>query len=389
MARYNTDGSLDTTFNGDGKVITSLSVVADELTSLALQPDGKIVAGGRSYNDTTFDDFALVRYTSNGDLDTTFGTNGIVINDFGLTYEGISSIAIQTDGKIIAAGYGEDGIMSHMLIVRYNSNGSIDSSFDSDGKLYISFGASGYDGVTSMVLQTDGKILVAGYHDIGTDIDYALSRINTDGTLDSSFGINGKVTTAIGTYYDEANALAIQSDGKIVAAGRSLQVFSMARYNNDGSLDLSFSGDGKLMTQINTWIDNTATSIAIQPDGKIILAGYAKTSQFFYDFALARYISTFNVGTIDFSSPNNSMLIYPNPIGKEATLKYDLSTDENLIISLFDLNGQLVNTFLSNEKRMKGNHSEVLHLSELLATGNYVLQISNGKSVKSIKIMKQ
>ena len=180
-------------------------------------------------------------------------------------------MAIQADGKILVAGVG----MRNFAVARYNSNGTLDTSFDGDGKLTTDFGGSDY--VSGMAIQADGKIVVAG----GSNSDFAVARYNSNGTLDTSFDGDGKLTTDF-RGYDLANTMAIQADGKILVAGGSDSDFAVARYNSNGTLDTSFDGDGKLRINFSDGYD-FANSMAIQTDGRIVLAGTNSR-----DFALAR-----------------------------------------------------------------------------------------------------
>ena len=168
-----------------------------------------------------------------GDLDTSFDSDGKVTTEVGSTDDFARSVAIQSDGKIVAAGFSSNGSDWDFALVRYNTDGSLDTSFDTDGKVTTAIG-SGDDHAVSVAIQSDGKIVAAGYSDNGSDNDFALVRYNTDGSLDASFDGDGKVTTAIGSDWDQAYSVAIQSDGKIVAAGYSYNGsnwdFALARY---------------------------------------------------------------------------------------------------------------------------------------------------------------
>jgi uncharacterized delta-60 repeat protein len=290
LLRYNTDGSLDTSFDGDGIVTTDIGTSNDRAEALAIQSDGKIVVAGRTQTGLTNDsDFALVRYNTDGSLDTSFDTDGIVTTAIGSSDDSAYSLAIQTDGKIVAAGTSRNDSNADFALVRYNANGSLDTSFDGDGIVTTAIG-SAYYSANAMRIQGDGKIVVTGITYNGTNYDFALVRYNTNGSLDTSFDGDGIVTTAIGSGEDIANALAIQSDGKIVVAGYTSGAgrdFALVRYNTNGSLDTSFDGDGKVITAIGSGNDSDyATAVAIQGDGKILVAGFGYPA---YGLALARY----------------------------------------------------------------------------------------------------
>ena len=290
LVRYNIDGSLDTSFDDDGKVTTDFLSGDDAANSVAIQADGKIVAAG-----SVSGDFPLVRYNPDGSLDTSFDGDGKVTTDFLSGDDAANSVAIQSDGKIVAAGYSVDGSIYVFAFVRYNADGSLDTSFDDDGKVTTAVLPGAI--ARSVAVQADGKIVAAG----SVSGDFALVRYNPDGSLDTSFDGDGTVTTAVLDGEDYARSVAIQADGKIVAAGSSWNGpghgddFALVRYNPDGSLDTSFDGDGKVTTPVGT-LDDEANSVAVQPDGKIVVAGYGwnGTTVDFplignFDFALARY----------------------------------------------------------------------------------------------------
>ena len=209
---------LDTSFGTGGMVTTDIgSSTTDYGYSVAIQSDGKIVVAGVSG-----DNFALARYTAAGTLDATFGTGGKVTTDFG-GGDAIWSVAIQSDGKIIAAGYSNN----NFALARYTAAGALDLSFDTDGKVTTDFGST--DRAHSVAIQSDGKIIVAGY----SNNNFALARYTTSGAIDLSFDTDGMVTTDFGGT-DQAHSVAIQSDGKVVAAGVSVVAanynFALIRY---------------------------------------------------------------------------------------------------------------------------------------------------------------
>ena len=288
IARYNTDGSLDTGFDSDGLVTTDFGPVLNEAHALAIQTDGKIVVAGVTGSSDL--DFAIARYNSDGSLDTGFDSDGLVKTDFGSTDEQANALAIQTDGKIVVAGY---TLLNDydFAIARYNTNGSLDTSFNSDGMETSDF--SFFDQAFALAIQTDGKIVVVGSSlNASFNADFAVARYNTIGLLDTSFDLDGLVMTDFGISHDNAYAVAIQTDGKIVVAGStpngSTTDFALTRYDSDGSLDTSFDTDGKVTTDFGLGND-VAYALAIQNDGKLLVAGYADSGSN-NDFALARYI---------------------------------------------------------------------------------------------------
>ena len=288
LARYNPNGSLDTSFNGTGKVTTTFGGTAYAL-ACALQPDGKILAAGFAYNGAT-PQFALARYNPDGSLDTSFNGTGKVMTAIGSTNDQVNGIALQPDGKIVAAGWSRTGTNDYFALARYNPNGSLDTSFNGTGKVTTAIGTM-RDVAHGVVLQPDGKIVAAGSTATATFHEWALARYNPNGSLDTSFNGTGKVTTAIGSGSAVAYALSRQPDGKIVVAGRSFnganEDFALVRYSPDGSLDTSFNATGKVSTAIGQADDN-AFAVALQPDGRIVAAGSSYTGAN-DDFALVHY----------------------------------------------------------------------------------------------------
>jgi uncharacterized delta-60 repeat protein len=298
------DGDLDKSFGASGKVVTDFFGSDDEATAVAIQSDGKIIAvGSTSKPFVNGRDFALVRYNTDGTLDTTFGQRGKVATVFG-SEDCALAVAIQQDGKIVAAGKHlqvfSDGALTgyHFAAARYNSDGSLDTSFGAGGKVT---GDSGE--LDAIAIQNDGKIIVAGFTIIGTGlrkITCALTRYDSDGSIDAGFGEGGKVSTEFfsgdfilqGTNF---RAVAFQPDGRIVAAGSAFEpitkrtAFALARYNDDGSLDNSFGSGGKVTSAI---LDSSgAMALAIHPNGKVVVAGFAGPKDAFRGFAVAHYNS--------------------------------------------------------------------------------------------------
>lgn len=295
VARYNSNGSLDTAGFGspNGYVTTAIGSGDDQGFAVAIQPDGKILVAGATWNSGTSHDIILARFNSDGSLDTTgFGIpNGYMITDIGGVHDYGRDVTIQADSKIVVAGQCRSGFYNDFVAARYNSDGNLDTTGFGNPNGYVTTDISGVnDYGYSIVLQPDNKLVVSGY----SNGDFAVVRYNSNGSLDTSgFGSgNGYVTTSIGsTSYSFATAL--QSDGKVVAAGYSTngsqQVFAVARYESDGDLDTSTFGapNGFVTTAIGS-SDDVGWATAIQPDGKIVVAGESDNGTD-WDFAVARY----------------------------------------------------------------------------------------------------
>ena len=334
VVRYNSDGSLDTSFNGTGKVTTSIGGAGDLGYSVAIQADGKIVVAGQSYNGANYD-FAVVRYNSDGSLDTSFNGTGKVTTPIGSSHDYAYAVAIQGDGKIVVAGDSYNSSLNFdFAVVRYNSDGSLDTSFNGTGKVTTPIG-SGSDYGYTMAIQADGKIVVAGQSYNGANWDVALVRYNSNGSLDTTLNGTGKVTTPIGSSDDNASSIAFQDDGKIVVAGWtsngsiSYDDFAVVRYNSDGSLDTSFNGTGKVTTAIGSGYD-VGNSVAIQRDGKIVVAGYSASSSTYEDFALVRYNSD---GSLDTSLNGTGKVTTPIGTNLDVGRSVALQGDGKIVVA--------------------------------------------------------
>jgi uncharacterized delta-60 repeat protein len=286
LARYNTDGTLDTSFSGDG-ILTTAFGGSSTANGVAIQSDGKIIAAG-----TFSGQVAVARYNTDGSLDTGFSGDGKQTTAIGGNGAG-NAVAIQSDGKIVVAGttFVAASASNDFAVVRYNTDGSLDTSFTGDGSTTLGFGP-GNDVANGIAIQNDGKLVVVGSIPVGSFFDIAVARYRPDGALDSTFS-GGAVTTAVGLGSDFANDVAIQSNGKIVVVGNALFAasdFAVVRYNTNGSLDTTFSGDGKVVTAVSGTTD-FANDVAIQSDGSIVAAGTSNNGTN-NDIAVVRYLVT-------------------------------------------------------------------------------------------------
>jgi uncharacterized delta-60 repeat protein len=298
LARYDTDGTLDPTFGGNGKVLTALGdplSCSSDAQAAAIQADGKIIAAGETLCPTTTGSrmsFGVARYDADGTLDSSFGGDGKVRTNFTAGSDIASGVAVQPDGKIVVAGTASEGLdAERFALARYETDGALDPTFGVDGKVITGFrgrrcGARAHpDG---MALQPDGKIVAAGVGYCSATVGspshprWALARYDTEGTLDPTFGGDGRVVTIFqrDSCGDEAyGGVAIQANGKIAAAGTTgcfaRLRFTLARYRRDGRLDATFGGDGKVTTAFASGrrCEEVSSDVVIQPDRKIVAVG--------------------------------------------------------------------------------------------------------------------
>jgi uncharacterized delta-60 repeat protein len=354
LARLNANGTLDTTFGTGGKVITDFAGKVDAASAIALQPDGKIIiAGGTGATSAAstdiFDsepDLAIARYNSNGSLDTSFNGTGKVTADLGSTGEEALGVALQSDGKIIVAGFN--------VLARYTTIGTLDAQF------------TPLIEARTVALQTDGKIVTAGRF----NNDFAIARHNATGTPDSSFDGDGRAITNFGFTSDIAQSVAIQSDGKIMALGATQATagdFALFRVNSDGSPDNSFDGDGKVTTAVPPLVPSNvpnqlrARTLTLQADGRPLVVGSTQTGVS-GDFLIARYTTN---GSLDSTFDGNGLLnpemFYLDDVvlglgiqstgkivaGGGSTFRLVISNevDQDFKLARYNTNGQLDATF--------------------------------------------
>ncbi|HEX3149657.1 MAG TPA: putative Ig domain-containing protein [Gemmataceae bacterium] len=287
LARYNPDGSLDASFDGDGKLTTAIGTGHDEALGLALQSDGKIIAVGDSFNGSN-SDFALIRYLTDGALDPTFGTGGKVVTAFGAADDYGYSVGIDGLGRIVVGGFTLNAGDSEFAVARYSASGVLDPTFGSGGKAITSFGPGG-DTAYSLAIDSANRVVLAGRAHVGGNSGLAVVRFTANGVLDPTFGTGG---TAVTPSIDQAACVAIDGSGRVVVAGTASSRFAVARYTGSGVLDPTFGSGGTVTTVFaeNQLANQGATGIAIDGSGRIVVSGGDSGGN--ADFALARYTPT-------------------------------------------------------------------------------------------------
>jgi uncharacterized delta-60 repeat protein len=334
LHRYNDNGTLDTSFSSDGKVFTNLSPGADWVGGMDVQADGKIVVAGRS--GALGGMIAIVRYNADGTLDPSFSGNGWVATNFTTGDEFAFGMAVQADGKIVAAGRA-GGLGGRFAVVRYTADGALDPAFSGDGRVAVDF-TPGDDRADHVVIQTDGKIVAAGTANyFASTARFAVIRLTDSGVLDPSFSGDGKVTTNLVVGFDGAFGLAVQSlDGKIVAGGQAGRRVALLRYTDMGALDPTFSGDGKAFADFTAGLDY-AEELEIQSDGKIVAAGAANFFGRNARFALMRFEPT---GVLDATFSGDGKVITDLTPGFDAPYGLALQPADGKIVLAGYASGQ-------------------------------------------------
>jgi uncharacterized delta-60 repeat protein len=313
-------GALDPTFGTGGLVTTPIGPNGAAAEAVLTLPDGTLLAGGNSWNaGGTKGEFTLARYNTNGTLDTSFGQNGIVQTAVGKSSSGINGLTLETVGgveKIVAVGFGYSNgkLADAWAVARYNLNGTLDTSFNRTGIVLVNSGGTSNAGVSASAVAIDGngKIDVAGTMWHGSLQNFALLRLNANGSLDTTFGKNGIVTTQVGNLGSQASPLALQPDGKILVAGDGansgtsgpVPYMAVARYTTTGQLDSSFGTNG-IVTQVKPSNAMGASAeyggLLVLNDGSILVGGSSSyvnsAGQIWDQLTLAKLTSTGQVNT--------------------------------------------------------------------------------------------
>jgi uncharacterized delta-60 repeat protein len=325
------EGDLDTSFGGDGFVFTDFGSRIDNAFAIAIQPDGKIIAAGQSSLQMAFShDFVLARYLPNGKRDSTFSSDGKVRTDFG-AQESAVALGLQPDGKILVAGTLVTSQRASGIVARYLANGYLDATFGGDGLVLIESGSVSI--IRALAVQPDGKILLVGRSNINDiDDDFALWRLHPNGRFDTKFGDNGLVTTDFDA--DDASAVALKPDGKIIVIGQVQDPLDdnidtidvgVARYLPNGDLDTTFNGTGTVRTDFGGF--ERPTALAIQQDGRIVVAGHAVTHGSFG--FVARYRSS---GHLDGSFGGDGLVLIESGKAHEVSA-IGLQADGKIVVA--------------------------------------------------------
>lgn len=416
LVSYNPDGTIDSAFDNDGFIITILDSDYDIGISLAVQDDDKIVFGGISNNEGEAD-FALVRYTRNGVIDSTFGLNGIVITNFNQRADYIRTLKIQRDGKIVAGGLTSDNsfLNQQIALVRYNSNGTLDSSFGTNGKAIPDL--ADFPGANAIDLDSSDRIIALGPTPNASY--YVLARFNTNGSLDSSFGINGIAKAGLPQQGIAPYGLAIQKDQKIVATGHGLiagdtnEKMITFRFNSDAILPViltSFTVEKNNSTALLNWhtcseinckgfyIDRSSNGATWSTLGFVTAKGGGSVCNNDYTYTDLKPLPGKNlyrlrqtdkdgkftysgIADVTFNAPARTIKISPNPV-KNILVIEDLNSSSSTNLSIINSNGKVMATAVASGNIYKWNIQK-------LPAGTYFLVTSqNNQILTLIKFVK-
>lgn len=386
VVRLLEDGSFDESFGDHGIAVNLNDPRSENPRSIHYQHNGKIIVTGSIDESAANRLCSVFRYNDDGTPDVDFGDQGLVTMVVPESYNPWFGGMLH-DGKIITGGLLLENGESIML--RFTPEGIIDSTFGSNGIVlikYINEEINAYN----ILEQPDNKILVVNGITHGGKRDFGMLRYTEHGVLDSTFGTNGKVVTAFSSGSNTAHAIGLQEDDKILLAGflgtTPNHDFALARYMPTGALDPSFGNLGKVITDFGE--DDLSFELILQEDKKIVLAGHSIDGAGNSDYALARYFS--GLETVGIATPAaklNHVEVYPNPVVHETKLKYHLPDDQRMTIRLHGLSGQLIQIFLEGVQQRMGDHEEILIFNPYLLSGSYVLVIETENSSVGIPVV--
>ena len=400
--RLNTDGSLDNSFNANGMTVIDFGTSTDSYgLAMGLLDDGKIIIAGHiSENQNAVNNIAMCRLTSTGVPDNTFGINGLITYDF-LDLWCFPDNVVIYDDRILLGGITIDGddFMRYVTLSRYYLDGTVDYNFGNFGNTTFQLDEASIAGAsrTDMCIAADGKIIYATHiKPAWLDTDFAVVRFLANGDIDNSFGISGMVVTEMADDSD-AKAVAVQADGKIIAAGYHKSPepgsydFVLVRYLDNGDLDATFGteGTGVVISNVSPdiWYADKCSSLLLLDDGKLLASGYAKTDHQNPDFAIARYHTGCFVGIDKPVQYESKFTIAPNPFASETKLIFELAEENNITVEVFNRSGTKVASPI-NDVCQPGNHQISWDANDL-APGIYFLKTTVGDKVYSEKIIKK
>ncbi len=318
LIRLDRDGALDPTFGTAGRVLTDFTDTSDTIFAIAIQPDGKIVAAGTTTGATTSNDFAVARYLPNGELDPSFGTGGKVVTALGTDSDTAYALAIQPDGKLVVGGDSNRGSSQtgvDFALVRYTTAGVLDTTFGTSGIVLTPIASNGArDSIYALALETvDGETRIVA---AGGEGDFTIARYRATGELDATFGSGGKVANLFGSTIGAARAITVTPAGAIAVAGHAQHDVAVAQLTSAGALDPFFGTGGKLTTRVSTTNFDEAQAITVDTGGKLLVAGWVYEGvSSAGNFVLLRYLTD---GQLDPSFGTAGLVITPVAAGSKA-----------------------------------------------------------------------
>ena len=373
MVRLNADGTADASF-GTGGIVTTVTPgdATLQARSLAIQPDNRILlAGGGAFG------FAIMRYTTNGDPDSTFGGDGLVTVDFSDGSDQATAMALLPDDRILVVGYAAGLVEDSIAMARLMPDGSLDPGFGAGGKQRVAYPTLPSIGLGTDLLP-DGRFVVCGYANSSSII----GRFNANGTSDTSFNLFGwRLLSFAGTVGSKLYGVHVQADDRIALGGIGYGAtpnFLVVNLNYDGSFDTGFGTGGYTLTDFNALIDD-GFALAAQTDGRLVLAGRTDGGVNDLDFAIARYMPDLTVAVGGSVGSARSLEVFPVPLGSHVTVSYTLPAADRIGMQLIDPQGRVVHMIMKGVLRGAGSQREVLAVPASLTCGAYILRVYGGR----------
>ncbi len=377
-ARLDETGALDNSFGVNGASMFSIGTGQQFFNEMVIQNDGKVVLVGAILGNDA--DLAIARLNTDGTLDNTFSFDGKLITDIN-GHDEATGVQIDSNGKIVVVGVSDN----QSLLVRYTADGMLDNSFGINGKVVHEFSTTSNDRLNCLAIAGDGKLVVAGGSYGAVLEEFLVARFDSDGNLDNTFSFDGSVHTDFFGLNDKAQAILIQPDGKILVAGDvddGNDKIGMVRYDADGAIDNSFGTNGKVTTAVGS--TTRLDDIVLQPDGRILGVGLMFSG--YYSAIAVRYISGINIGIGEVDAYIGSTLVYPNPVTDNTVkVEYELIKPETVSIDLYDVSGRYVTTLQSAADEKAGSYQKTLALPQLSA-GNYLLKLNTEKGAVTVRL---
>jgi uncharacterized delta-60 repeat protein len=386
------DGATDTSF-GQYQGNTSIPINSDgmvRVSAISPQSDEKILVLGSVINDDlSVGTAAIVRFTANGWVDSSFAVDGVLLTSPNTGAYEVNAGAVLPDDKILVAGnyHAYVGATPQTFLIRYLPDGSLDPSFGTNGIVTNPFSAAFVFQTKAMAIQTDGRIVLCGSTGSGSSKNTAVGRLTPNGIKDNTFSGDGLAWISTGPFIETANILAVQNDGKIVVAATYTNANDinesdpvLLRFKDNGTLDSTFSENGYVVTALPG--DNEPNAMVITSDGNYVVAGFSEN-----DYMMIKYLRELKVDLVNTPVDKNTLLVYPNPVHGQVVLEYTLPSSGEVTLEMFDLNGKLVHTFFRNEPKSQGENIAVMYVPAAVVPGAYVLRLHTALGSTGIRIV--
>lgn len=390
MIRFNRDGKRDLTFGGQGYVYTYIEDANQQANAIAIQPDSKILLAGDIQIGVNTK-YLVARYDSNGRVDETFADGvGYITNSLSAIKTFANGILLEQDGKIIIVGRtSNDNLSFNMYIARLLTGGVPDYTYGNSSKTIINTGSNA--NVSAVIRQPDGKIVIGGNTDGVGGKDIVLARVTTNGIVDSTFGTNGLVILKADSSTEFCNSIVMRPSGRMIVIGHTVKnTISdclLSFITEDGKVDTRFGVNGQSVIDMGS--SSEYFSDAMVDNNLLVVAGSVSMPESSMDLMITRVFLSNDLGVLTMGEEPNNVCVFPNPLQSTTTVTYSLTKPEHLSIMLMDMSGRYVQSFVTDEFRSVGDHTEKLVMGDALPAGAYMLIFSNGKDSQPVKVIKQ